>query len=69
MSKIYADCSWILELAAESDDDGYRTLGVLTKPDLVDRGAESSVLDLIEGRARVMKLGWHIIRNPGQQEL
>jgi hypothetical protein len=44
-------------------------LGVLTKPDLVDRGAESGVVDLVEGRVRQMKLGWHIIRNPGQKEL
>jgi hypothetical protein len=33
----------ILELAAEADVHGDRTLGVLTKPDLVDRGAESGV--------------------------
>ena len=59
----------ILELAAEADIHSDRTLGVLTKPDLVDRGAESGVVDLVEGRARPMKLGWHIIRNPGQKEL
>jgi hypothetical protein len=59
----------ILELAAEADVHGDRTLGVLTKPDLVDRGAESGVVDLVEGRARPMKLGWHIIRDPGQKEL
>ncbi|KAJ4367197.1 hypothetical protein N0V83_007727 [Neocucurbitaria cava] len=59
----------ILELAAEVDIHGDRTLGVLTKPDLVDRGAESGVVDLVEGRGRPMKLGWHIIRNPGQKEL
>ncbi|KAK3625369.1 hypothetical protein LTR56_020454 [Elasticomyces elasticus] len=56
----------ILELAAEADVHGDRTLGVLTKPDLVDRGGESGVVDLLEGRTRRMKLGWHIIRNPGQ---
>jgi hypothetical protein len=27
------------------------------------------VLDLLTGRARRMKLDWHIIRNPGQKEL
>ncbi len=59
----------ILELAAESDVPGDRTLGVLTKPDLVDKGAEAGVVHLVEGRARPMKLGWHIIRNPGQKEL
>ena len=47
----------ILELAAEFDIDGNRTLGVLTKPDLVDGGAEPRVIDLVEGRAHPMKLG------------
>jgi hypothetical protein len=59
----------ILELAADVDPDGDRTLGVLTKPDLVDEGAESRVVDLVEGRARKMKLGWHVVRNPGQRDL
>ena len=59
----------ILEIPRESDPHGDRTLGVLTKPDLVDKGAESGVLDLLTGRARRMKLDWHIIRNPGQKEL
>jgi len=59
----------ILELAADVDPNGDRTLGVLTKPDLVDRGAESKVVDLIEGRTRRTKLGWHVVRNPGQQQL
>jgi Dynamin family len=47
----------ILELAADADPEGLRTLGVLTKPDLVDQGAESKVVDLIAGRAHVIKLG------------
>jgi hypothetical protein len=59
----------ILELAADVDPNGDRTLGVLTKPDLVDRGAESKVVDLIEGRTRRTKLGWHVVRNPGQLHL
>ncbi|SMY28870.1 unnamed protein product [Zymoseptoria tritici ST99CH_1A5] len=59
----------ILELAMEADTVGDRTMGVLTKPDLVDKGAENRVVDLIEGRVRVMKLGWHMIRNPGQKEM
>ena len=59
----------ILELANDVDPDGDRTLGVLTKPDLVDQGAEPRVIDLVEGRTRVMKLGWHVVRNPGQQQL
>ena len=59
----------ILELAADVDPDGMRTLGVLTKPDLVDEGAEVRVVDLLEGRSHALRLGWHIIRNPGQKEM
>lgn len=55
----------ILERAGEVDPDGIRTLGVLTKPDLVDKGAEPAVFDLIEGRSHQLKLGWHLLRNPG----
>lgn len=59
----------ILERAEEVDPDGIRTLGVLTKPDLVDKGAETAVLDLIEGRRHQLQLGWHLLRNPGQADL
>ncbi|TVY58278.1 Interferon-induced GTP-binding protein Mx2 [Lachnellula cervina] len=59
----------ILEMAEEVDPDGQRTLGVLTKPDLVDKGAEKTIVDLIEGRRHRLALGWLLVRNPGQQEL
>lgn len=59
----------ILEMAEEVDKEGIRTLGILTKPDLVDRGAEGRVVDLIDGKAHALKLGWHIVKNPGQAEL
>jgi hypothetical protein len=58
----------ILEMAEEVDPDGQRTLGVLTKPDLVDKGAEHAAMDLIEGRRHQLALGWHLVRNLGQQE-
>ena len=59
----------ILELAEDCDSDGRRTLGVLTKPDLVDKGAEANVADIVLGKAHPLKLGWCIVKNPGQQEL
>lgn len=59
----------ILEMAAECDTEGERTLGVLTKPDLVDAGGEQHVLDLIEGKSHKLNLGWCIVRNRGQREL
>jgi hypothetical protein len=59
----------ILEKAEEVDPDGIRTLGVLTKPDLVDKGAEKNVIDLVEGKKHQLRLGWHVLRNPSQDDL
>lgn len=59
----------VVEQAEDLDPEGNRTLGVLTKPDLVDPGAEDAVIDLIAGRRQRLKLGWHLLRNPGQAEL
>lgn len=33
----------IIQMAEDADPHGQRTLGVLTKPDLVDKGAEDKV--------------------------
>lgn len=46
----------ILKMAEKCDTKGQRTLGVLTKPDLVDRGAENRVVDLVEGKPPVTEL-------------
>ncbi|EEP79836.1 predicted protein [Uncinocarpus reesii 1704] len=59
----------ILEWAEEVDPDGLRTLGVLTKPDLVDEGAESAVIDLLDGRSHQLRFGWHVLKNPSQAQL
>ncbi|KAF2136818.1 uncharacterized protein K452DRAFT_236852 [Aplosporella prunicola CBS 121167] len=58
----------ILEMAEEVDPKGERTLGVLTKPDLMDKGAEKTVVDMIEGRNHKLTLGWCLVRNPGKSE-
>ncbi|KAF3025277.1 hypothetical protein E8E15_006966 [Penicillium rubens] len=59
----------ILEMARECDPEGSRTQGVFTKPDLVDKGAEDKVIDLVEGKTSSLKLGWIVVRNAGQQQL
>lgn len=59
----------ILEIAKELDPQGDRTLGVLTKPDLVDVGAEKNILEMLNGNTLGIKLGWNIVRNPGQRDL
>ena len=59
----------IIELARELDPDGQWTLGVLTKPDLVDKGAKQRVLDLLCGEDLILKHDWFLVRNLGQCEL
>ena len=59
----------ILTMAEELDPDGQRTVGVLTKPDLVDHGAEVPIIDLLRGTKHPLKLGWYMVRNLGQQQL
>lgn len=58
----------ILDIAETHDEKGERTLGVLTKPDLVDEGAEGMVLDLLNDKTHKLELGWCILRNLGQKE-
>jgi hypothetical protein len=59
----------ILSIAKEVDPKGLRTLGVLTKPDLVDKGGEENVMSLVQGRRHPLRLGYCIVRNRGQIEL
>lgn len=59
----------IIEMARELDPDGNRTLGIITKPDLVDKGAEDKVFELVEGKIDSHTLGWVVVRNLGQKEL
>ena len=53
----------ILKMAKKCDPDGGRTLGVLTKPDLVDKGAENRVADLVKGMPAVTNLSRQIVGN------
>ena len=56
----------ILELAGDYDKNGERTLGVLTKPDLVlEPSAQASVCDLVQGKKRPLTLGYFLVRNHG----
>jgi hypothetical protein len=56
----------ILEIAEDYDKNGERTLGVLTKPDLVlESSAQAAVCDLINGQKRPLTLGYFLVRNRG----
>ncbi|NWI89478.1 MX protein, partial [Pitta sordida] len=58
-----------LKMAQEVDPSGERTLGILTKPDLVDRGTEESILKIMRNRVIPLKKGYMIVKCRGQQDI
>ncbi|KAK3317134.1 dynamin family protein [Cercophora scortea] len=60
----------IIKLASEADPEGKRTLGVLTKPDLVlEQATINAVTGLIKGQRRDLQLGYCVVRNRGADDL
>ncbi|KAI8490107.1 Mx1p [Branchiostoma belcheri] len=58
-----------LKMAKEVDPDGSRTLGVLTKPDLIDHGTENMTVDIVNNRKYALKKGYTIIKCRGQVDI
>nr|WLR81518.1 interferon-induced GTP-binding protein Mx3 [Andrias davidianus] len=58
-----------LEMARQVDPSGERTLGILTKPDLVDKGTEKNVIDVVKNNTIPLKKGYMIVKCRGQQEI
>ncbi|XP_062866732.1 interferon-induced GTP-binding protein Mx1-like [Trichomycterus rosablanca] len=58
-----------LKMAQEVDREGERTLGILTKPDLVDKGTEETVLSIVHNEIVNLTKGYMIVRCRGQKEI
>ncbi|KAL1788811.1 interferon-induced GTP-binding protein Mx1 [Sigmodon hispidus] len=58
-----------LSMAREVDPEGDRTIGILTKPDLVDRGAEDKVVDVVRNLVFHLKKGYMIVKCRSQQDV
>jgi GTPase SAR1 family protein len=59
----------ILKMATDADPEGLRTMGVLTKPDLVTETATfDAVKDLVLGRRNQLHLGYCVVRNRGADD-
>lgn len=56
-----------LKLAREVDPEGQRTIGVLTKIDLMDEGTD--VVDILAGRVIPLRLGYVPVVNRGQRDI
>ncbi|KAL2152509.1 hypothetical protein VTH82DRAFT_5693 [Thermothelomyces myriococcoides] len=56
-----------LKLAREVDPEGQRTIGVLTKVDLMDEGTD--VVEILAGRVIPLRLGYVPVVNRGQRDI
>jgi GTP-binding protein EngB required for normal cell division len=61
--------SQIMAEAIKVDPTTSRTIPVLTKPDLVDPGAEDNVVDLLLGKKISFTMGFHMVKGRGQAAL
>ena len=55
----------VTKFARDADPKGLRTLGIITKPDMLHIGSESEAayLDLARNEDVQFRLGWHVLRN------
>lgn len=56
-----------IQLARQIDPEGQRTIGVLTKVDLMDEGTD--VVDILAGRVIPLRLGYVPVVNRGQRDI
>ncbi|KAM3836878.1 LOW QUALITY PROTEIN: interferon-induced GTP-binding protein Mx3-like [Vipera latastei] len=58
-----------LKMAQTADPEGERTLGILTKPDLIDKGTENETVDIVRNQKVHLKKGYMIVKCRGQSDL
>ncbi|TSK17827.1 Interferon-induced GTP-binding protein Mx1 [Bagarius yarrelli] len=58
-----------LRMAQGVDPNGTRTLAILTKPDLVDKGAEADIMQVMQGKVVPLKKGYIMVRCRGQSDI
>ena len=52
-----------------SSDSSVFLAGILTKPDLVDRGTEDKVVDVVRNLVYHLKKGYMVVKCRGQQDI
>ncbi|KAK9952345.1 hypothetical protein ABG768_018190 [Culter alburnus] len=58
-----------LRMAQEVDPEGKRTIAILTKPDLIDRGTERNILDIVHNKVIPLSKGYIMVKCRGQQQI
>ncbi|XP_028656376.2 interferon-induced GTP-binding protein Mx-like [Erpetoichthys calabaricus] len=58
-----------LKMAKEFDPAGQRTLGILTKPDMIDKGNEEKTVAVVRNLVIELKKGYMIVKCRGQKDI
>jgi interferon-induced GTP-binding protein Mx len=59
----------VVELCEQHDSEAARTISVLTKADLIDRGGEALVVDVLKNKTKPLTHGYHIVMNRSQEDI
>jgi hypothetical protein len=60
----------IIKLARNHDPLGQRTVGIITKPDLINQGTEAKLALMAKNQDNIkLKLGFFLLKNPSPSEL
>ncbi|KAH9875346.1 hypothetical protein J1614_004838 [Plenodomus biglobosus] len=61
----------ILDHCRKIDEQGRRTLGIITKPDFLREGTDNELswIDLAQNKDIYLKRGWHMLKNRGDNQM
>jgi hypothetical protein len=61
----------ILDHCRKIDEQGRRTLGIITKPDFLREGTDNELtwIDLAQNKDIYLKRGWHMLKNRGDDQM
>ncbi|XP_039513855.1 interferon-induced GTP-binding protein Mx3-like [Pimephales promelas] len=58
-----------LKMAQEVDPKGRRTVAILTKPDLIDKGTEEDILKIVHNKVIPLRKGYTMVKCRGQRQI
>ncbi|KAG7315743.1 hypothetical protein KOW79_020609 [Hemibagrus wyckioides] len=58
-----------LKMTQEVDPEGKRTLAILTKPDLIDKGTEKNIMDIVRNQVIPLSKGYIIVKCRSQKQI
>ncbi|KAF9304441.1 hypothetical protein BGZ74_001523 [Mortierella antarctica] len=61
--------SYVLARAEEHDPRNERTVPIVTKPDMIDKGTLPELIDMILNNRKKMRLGYLVMRNTGYADM